>query len=734
MASVPVDSDTQEEAGAASDLILGRYKPLFLRARGGFSSVEVAWDTRLQRRVAIKRIAFEALGDSAGIAEARTAALLSHARIVAVYDVHRTATETLIIMENIEGPSLFELLAGATELLGQDEIAAIVDGVVQALEYAHENQVLHLDIKPANILIDQSGQIKVSDFGLAELAGAAGFAEVLGGTIGYMPPEQLELKTVDERSDLWALAALCYQLLTGENPFFAVSPQASLAHIIHEPVALPSALRPELSADIDATLIEALSADPAGRPCSVVAFWANLHPFLGKVGVGRRRLKSLAQKWVGDTTTPPNQPEGAKATDELVANGVHAAANDERGSQQNTLAVAAGDAAFDAQALTNSVEVSTRDRRDRAGQDRRQAAPKNSTPLWQRASKRVQAAIARAFCALGCASMAWLGLSSVPFIGSPLGSLAASIATNSGQAVLAQSELTLAISLLGSLLAAMLGFILPSAGTALAGALLALGFYFTGNWLVGNLVLVAFIPWWLTTGRRSMADSCVLLLTPLLCLAQLPVLLPLLAGYFQGRFRALATTALAFLLACLISLLSIEGPLSFWTALGGQPQLAGYGQFSSQYGFVFLGGSLSLAHMPASDALWIPLATLITSPAFWIMGAGWLAASWLLSLLTSSQSRVKYAIGSFLAVLLLASISLMVPLLEGLAPSDVSALLIGPEPSMRSELLAGLAPWTAYTIAVVAKLALSLAICLLLIAVGVKPLPEQQGTRKEVGR
>ena len=113
-------------------------------------------------------------------------------------------------MEYVDGMSLEEFLAQVDgHSLTYDEAACIADALVQALSFAHENGVLHLDIKPANVLIDHSGHVKLADFGMATLASAAGFGGARGGTIGYMPPEQLNGEVVDERSDIFPPSRPC---------------------------------------------------------------------------------------------------------------------------------------------------------------------------------------------------------------------------------------------------------------------------------------------------------------------------------------------------------------------------------------------------------------------------------------------------------------------------------------------------------------------------------------------
>ena len=142
---------------------------------------------------------------------------------------------------------------------------------MQALSYAHENGVLHLDIKPANILIDRSGHVKITDFGMATLTSAAGFGGARGGTIGYMPPEQLRGDVVDERTDIFSLASLLYEALCGTAPFRAASPIDSMT-LINEGVEPPSAVLPGFPGLSEEALLTALDPDPAMRMRSVSDF------------------------------------------------------------------------------------------------------------------------------------------------------------------------------------------------------------------------------------------------------------------------------------------------------------------------------------------------------------------------------------------------------------------------------------------------------------------------------
>lgn len=280
-------------------LILDRYRPIEVKGEGGSGKVEICWDTRIQRRVAIKRMPISsewANGSIPGLAEARTGAMLSRPSIVSVYDFDTVDNEAFLIMEAIEGPSLAQIIDDTPPAtFDLDIAAAIVLAVGDAIEFAHENQVLHLDIKPDNILVNRNGACKVSDFGVSELADAQGFRKARGGTIGYMPPEQMNGHELDERTDEFALAAVTYEILTGKRPFAARSLDASAKLIQKFDIAPASSLRTDLDPGIDSVLFTALSPDPDDRYDSVEEFLAALMPYLGNPARGSRRLREIVQ-------------------------------------------------------------------------------------------------------------------------------------------------------------------------------------------------------------------------------------------------------------------------------------------------------------------------------------------------------------------------------------------------------------------------------------------------------
>lgn len=299
-------------SNANEDLLLDRYVVLDEAGSGAFGSVVLAWDTRIQRRVAIKCMPLEdneslpSQGASilvderpfdtsrvAGLDEARTAAMLSDASIVSVYDFEVSNNMAYLILEYVDGMALADLLAQYPDEINADIVAYVFKTVAHALTVAHKHHVLHLDIKPENVLIDRQGQVKVTDFGLARLATESGYGIATGGTIGYMPPEQMTGQELDERCDQWALASLTYEMISGGNPFIVDKLRDAEDAIYDAELVIPSLCMDGLDADIDDILFCALDPDPQERYDSVKEFAEQLQPCLGSIRKGKNALKRL---------------------------------------------------------------------------------------------------------------------------------------------------------------------------------------------------------------------------------------------------------------------------------------------------------------------------------------------------------------------------------------------------------------------------------------------------------
>ncbi len=285
-------------------LILGRYRPLADIGEGGHGTVTLAFDTKMARRVAIKRIPLShagvrRLGGTTGLAEARTSAMLNHPNIITVHEWDTDLDEAFLIMEHVDGVSLAQLL-DAYAPLDADEAAGVLAPICSALSFAHDNGVLHLDLKPENVLVTRDGLVKVGDFGVASLTNAAGQAISAGGTLGYMPPEQLRGEAVDVRSDVWALGALAYEVVTGAVPFASDTVEGALYKAESVVPPTPGDFIDTLPPEADEVLLTALSPEPADRYPAAEAFAADLLPSLGDAATGRDGLKTLVAELVAE--------------------------------------------------------------------------------------------------------------------------------------------------------------------------------------------------------------------------------------------------------------------------------------------------------------------------------------------------------------------------------------------------------------------------------------------------
>lgn len=331
-------------SGCVQNLILNRYRPLEKAGSGGFATVLAAWDTRIQRKVAIKCLRLDGCGtassptsarDIPGLDEARTAAMLSDSHIVGVYDFAVQGGVAYLIMEYMDGMTLTELMHQEGEL-SLDVATCVLESVARALEVAHANQVLHLDIKPDNVLINQQGQVKVTDFGLAQLSHEAGYGRAAGGTIGYMPLEQMRLEAPDERTDEWALASLTYEMLLGENPFRAQDLSSAQRAIEDAEIVIPSLAREDLDEEIDEALFGALAIDREDRFETVALFADAMLAHMGDARRGERELMMLLSDVFEDGDEPDAAFESEAESEELgdgnVADGAWRAEGDERPS------------------------------------------------------------------------------------------------------------------------------------------------------------------------------------------------------------------------------------------------------------------------------------------------------------------------------------------------------------------------------------------------------------------
>ncbi len=294
-------SDTpRDEIHRLQGRVAGRYSIEQEIGRGGMGVVYLARDVSLDRRVAIKLLPAEYAAESAlrerFLREARLAARLSHPHIVPVYSVEEHPDAVFYVMGFVQGETLAARIARVGQL-APGEVATLVQQVAWALAYAHGNGVVHRDIKPDNVMLEQgTGRAWVMDFGIARaLDTAAAHRQPLTkltqvghvvGTAAYMSPEQAAGEDVDGRSDLYSLGVVAYQALTGRLPLEATSAQALLAkHLTEAPPPIAS-VRPGVPATLAKAVDQLLAKDPAARPATGEA----LAEMLGTAGASRAEV------------------------------------------------------------------------------------------------------------------------------------------------------------------------------------------------------------------------------------------------------------------------------------------------------------------------------------------------------------------------------------------------------------------------------------------------------------
>lgn len=230
---------------------------------------------------------------------------MSDANIVTVYDCAVEDSTAYVIMEYIEGKTLAQIIDEIDDNITLDVVAAVFTAVSHALEVAHGENTLHLDIKPENVIVNSKGVAKVTDFGLAALMDATGSGTTGGGTIGYMPLEQMRQEPLDVRTDEWALASLTYEMLTGSNPFFAPTLRAAEETIEDAELVLPSLCWDELEEEADDIMFAALDPEMDERFATVTEFAEALTPLLGNPKKGKKVLADI----VKGVQLPEPEPE-----------------------------------------------------------------------------------------------------------------------------------------------------------------------------------------------------------------------------------------------------------------------------------------------------------------------------------------------------------------------------------------------------------------------------------------
>jgi eukaryotic-like serine/threonine-protein kinase len=304
-----------------------RYDAPVLVAHGGMGDVYRATDSVLSRAVAVKLLSERyAQQDDARARfrrEALAAARLSHAaNVVTVFDVAEHRGRPLIVMEYIDGGTVHERLRSG--VVSRADALTWLEQAARALDRAHEYGVVHRDVKPANLLLDRDGNVHVSDFGIASVAGVDSLTApgTVLGTAGYLAPEQARGEPATPASDRYALAVVAFELLTGRRPFEGDTPTTEAFAHLNADVPSATALDPTLPARVDEVFERALAKDPETRPATAQALVTDLREALAG-----ERTADVPTLPIGDPGEPTRRlvrrsrrPRGALAA--VVATGV----------------------------------------------------------------------------------------------------------------------------------------------------------------------------------------------------------------------------------------------------------------------------------------------------------------------------------------------------------------------------------------------------------------------------
>ena len=480
-----------------------------------------------------------------GLEEARSVAKLSDTNIVTVYDCAVEGSSAYVIMEYVEGKTLAQIIDEVDDDITLDVVAAVFSAVSHALEVAHGEHTLHLDIKPENVIVNGKGQAKVADFGLAALMDATGSGTTGGGTIGYMPLEQMRQEPLDVRTDEWALASLTYEMLTGSNPFFADDLDAAEEAIEEAELVLPSLCWDELDAEADEVMFAALDPDMDERYEDVAAFSAALSPYLGNAKKGKRVLADI----VNGKMEEPAAEEPERVWEPLP-------------------------------------------------------------PLVDRLGLRGAAIVGRIVAAAAVALLAAAGMANLHLTpGSAMG-----LATDAPIAY----GVVIAVC-------ALVAVIRPSIGVLFGYGAFVVGLAGAGAWVPAVLITAATGAWWYFVGRRGTAQAVSALMQPLFGSVGFAAASPVTCGVLLPVLQSVITAAFAFASALI---------------------MAGCGSVDIMNWDAVM--HLGFSSNPAAGCL-----AVASQPATWVIGASWIAAAGLYSLLCVRGTRAFDIAGSVVAAAVL---------------------------------------------------------------------------------
>lgn len=304
-----------------SDIFIGRYKLISELGRGGMGIVYKALDPMLERELALKILPPKKLSQALidrFLREARAVAKLDSGNIVQIYDIGKQPDGeyeiNYIVMEFVEGETLGEIFPGAPE--DEEDLKrriAVLDQVLEAMDYAHGKGVVHRDLKPDNIMVTVTGKAKIMDFGLAFIAGSHSLTQAnqVMGTVAYFSPEQAKASAdMDHRADLYSLGVILFELMTGHLPFDAVHVVDMMRKVLDEAPRKPSSLSDLVTPELEQVCLRCLEKEPSQRYPSVAIFRQALKQALAPPKPKSELPKPPQQAAVppAKVETPPSEP------------------------------------------------------------------------------------------------------------------------------------------------------------------------------------------------------------------------------------------------------------------------------------------------------------------------------------------------------------------------------------------------------------------------------------------
>lgn len=258
---------------------IGRFQPVNILGKGTQGIVYLAEDTQLNRKVAIKTLDQRRQDAAQLTQEAKNVSRLDHPHIIPLYEIGFHEEIPFLVYQYYDGEQLKQYLQ-REEKLNQFNAVKLINQVLDGVGYAHNNQIIHRDLNPSNLLIDKKGNVRIMDFGISVIVGTTTTNTGVTGTANYLAPEQLNNSELSPAVDIFSCGLILYEMLTGHQVYTANNAMAVMYKITNEKIAPPSTRNPEIDKKLDAIIMKALEKDPAKRYSNVAEMQAVLKKYL----------------------------------------------------------------------------------------------------------------------------------------------------------------------------------------------------------------------------------------------------------------------------------------------------------------------------------------------------------------------------------------------------------------------------------------------------------------------